>query len=242
MSKNLENIKIAGLEPSSMLEREGYISAIVFLMGCNFKCPFCHNPELIKDEKGEIVFYPISELLKDLYKKKGWVDNVILTGGEPTLYSNLDEFIKEIKKMGFDVGIHTNGTNPDLLKKLIDEKLLSYIAMDIKSSEEKYAETVGLKKININKIKRSIELIKKAKDNSDIVFRTTVVPGLVDMEDIKGIGELLKGAKVASLQQFRPMKCLDKKYEKLEPYNVQHLHKMADMLENYVEEVKREYI
>ncbi|MBD3300087.1 MAG: anaerobic ribonucleoside-triphosphate reductase activating protein [Candidatus Moranbacteria bacterium] len=238
----LDSIKIGGMEPASMLEREGFISAIVFVMGCNFRCPFCHNPDLLKPDEREIVPYPIKELIRDLNKKKDWIDSVIFTGGEPTIYNELPLLIEKLNKMGFSLGLHTNGTNPSMVDYLIEADLIDYLTMDLKNTELKYPETAGVKKINLEKIKDSIDLIKKAPRKIETVFRTTIVPGLITQEDIDAIGGLIKGARAVSLQQFRPMKCLDKKYEKMKPYEVEILHKMADVLEKYVEEVRREFV
>ena len=236
-----ESIKVGGLEPASMLEQPGLISAVVFLMGCNFRCPFCHNPELLSGSK-KVALYPIPELLADIFKKKGWVDSVVFTGGEPTLYRELPDLMKKIKAEGFEIGIHTNGTNPAMLKKLLKENVLSYLAMDIKNSEEKYVRTAGKKKIDFDSIKKSIKEVKNANPEVNTVFRITIVPGLVDTEDIEKIGKLIKGARKISIQQFRSLKCVDKKYEEIKPYEVEALHEMADIMEEYVEEVDREFI
>ncbi len=236
-----KNIKIGGIEPASMLERPGFISAIVFLLGCNFRCPFCHNPELVTTTE-EITLYPTEEVLKMLKAKKGWVDSVIFTGGEPTLHPGLPLLIKEVRKMGFQAGLHTNGTNPAMLKDLLAEDLLSYVAMDVKNRPAKYGETVGIKDFDVEPVKENVRLMLNAKPEVDTIFRTTAVPDLVTEEDIEEIGKWIKGGKKAALQQFRTLKCIDKEYEKKTPYSKETLNRMADTLEKYVDQVEREFI
>ncbi|MBU2025376.1 MAG: anaerobic ribonucleoside-triphosphate reductase activating protein [Patescibacteria group bacterium] len=235
-----ESVKIAGVEPASMLERPGFISSIVFLQGCNFRCPFCHNPELISS-KEKITPFPYKEFLNILNNKKHWVDSVIFTGGEPSLYPELPALIAKIKEMGFETGIHTNGTNPAMLKSLLKNNLIDYVALDVKNTPAKYLKTIGRKTQNLDPIFKSIELTLKAPQNVDTIFRTTIVPGLIEPGDIRKIGQLIKGAKKASLQQFRPIKCFNQEYEKITPYDSQTLNKMADILKNYVKEVEREF-
>ncbi|MBD3245234.1 MAG: anaerobic ribonucleoside-triphosphate reductase activating protein [Candidatus Moranbacteria bacterium] len=237
-----KDLEIAGVEPSSMLERPGYISAIIFLNGCNFRCPFCHNPDLVL-KNPDIKPYPLKEVLKLLKQKKGWVDSVILSGGEPTIYKEIPQFIKKVKDMGFSMGIHTNGTNPEMIKKLTDRNLLSYLAMDLKNDQQDYAKTAGLKKINFFNIQKTLNIIKSLdREKIETIVRITVVPGLIDRENIKKMGGLLKGIKKVSLQQFRPVNCLDKNFEKIKPYDKLELNKMADILEQTVEEVERGFI
>ncbi len=236
-----KNIKVGGLEPASMLERPGLISTIVFLLGCNFRCPFCHNPELVTETKG-VTLYPTEEVLKMLKAKKGWVDSVIFTGGEPTVHPGLPLFIQAVKDMGFQAGLHTNGTDPAMLKELLDKDMLSYVAMDVKNRISKYSETVGVKNFDTKPIKESIQIILEAKPEVDTIFRTTAVPGLVTEEDVEEIGKMVKGGKKIALQQFRTMKCVDKEYEKRIPYDKKTLVKMADILEKYVDKVEREFM
>lgn len=238
----IEGVHIGGFKPASMLERPGLISSIIFTVGCNLKCPFCHNPELISQKKSQVPPYPLSEIMKTLHEKKDWIDSVIFTGGEPTLQPGMEIVMRKVKEDGFQVGLHTNGTNPEMVESLLKDKMLSYLAMDIKNKREKYPETTGTKKIKFEQIEKSIELVKLAGEGVDTVFRTTVVPGYVLEEDIEGIGELIKDAPAASLQQFRPLKCLNAGLENLEPYDVEVLHRMADKLEKYVKKVEREFI
>jgi pyruvate formate lyase activating enzyme len=243
----IKDVLIGGFEPVSMLERPGLISAIVFMAGCNFNCPFCHNPELVFNVGKELTPYPLEEILKQLEIKRDWIDSVIFTGGEPMVHKDLPLLMSYIKERGFQVGVHTNGANPMMLKRLIDDGILSYIAMDIKNHPSKYQQTISvsedkLLKLDFANIQKSIDLIKTAGSHIDTIFRTTVVPGLIEKEDIPPIGELIQGAKKVSLQQFRPRQCLNKDYEKIKPYTKEELNQMADILEKYVEEVERDFI
>jgi len=230
---------VKGLEKLSLVEWSGKMTAIIFTGGCNFACPFCHNPELIKN-LSKIPSFPWEEIEKFLKKKKGWIDTIMITGGEPTLQPDLPKACKIIKKHGYLVGIATNGTNPDMIEKLSKEKLVDRICMDVKNSEEKYEKTVGNMEVNMEKIKKSIENIKRG--GIFYEFRTTVVPGLIEEKDIEKIGKLVKGAELFSIQQFRPIKTLDKKYEKITPYSKERLLKMGKILEKYVNKVNLDFV
>jgi len=193
-------MKIGGLQKLTLVDYPGKIAATVFLIGCNFRCGFCHNPELIDSSKKEVISE--KEFFDFLKERKGLLDGVCITGGEPTIVSDLFNFIKKIKDLGFLVKLDTNGSNPEILKELINS--LDYIAMDVKTSMKKYNKAVG-KEIDLNNINKSIDLIKDS--NIDYEFRTTVIPGLVDKNDIIEIGKWLKGVKKIVLQQFRNKTC-----------------------------------
>jgi pyruvate formate lyase activating enzyme len=242
MSNNFPlQFDVRGLEKFSLVEWPGKIAAIIFTGGCNFRCPFCHNPELVTN-LGKIPIYPWEEIEKFLNGKVGWIDAVMITGGEPTIHAGLPGILKIIKSKEFLTGIATNGSNPEVLRKIIDEGLVNRLCMDIKSSLNKYATACGLNNLadRINDIKKSIEILKNS--NIEYEFKLTVVPGIVDKEDIPGIGELVKGAKKITLQQFRPQKTLDKSYQKRVPYCREEIEGMAKELEKYVEEVNLEFI
>lgn len=220
----------------TMIDYPGTISATVFLIGCNFKCGFCQNPELIDPEK--IKNQPkISQkqFFWFLDSEQGLIDGICITGGEPTINPDLIDFIKKIKAKGFLVKLDTNGSNPKVLEELIKEKLIDFIAMDIKTSLDKYEQAINTK-IDLEKIKQSVDLIKNS--GVDYEFRTTVVPELVNEEDIKKIGEWLKGAKKFVLQQFRNQKVLDKEFEKIKPYSEETLKKFKKNLEKHIEKVE----
>ena len=221
-------MKIGGLQKVSLIDYPGLISAIIFLQGCNFKCSYCHNPELV-DSK---LFQPCikeKEVLDFLNMRRGKLDAVVITGGEPTIHDGLALFIKQIKKMGFAVKLDTNGSQPQVIKNLLDEKLLDFIAMDIKAPLEKYKDIVKTQ-VNPDSIKESIRLILKAKIPYE--FRTTVVASQLEEKDILQIGKMIAGAKHYVLQKFVPVKVLEKKFLKEKSYPDEIFHKIKKHLEN----------
>jgi pyruvate formate lyase activating enzyme len=175
------------------------------------------------------------DILDYLQKNKKWLDGVCITGGEPTLHTDLPEFIEKLKQLGFLIKLDTNGTNPEMLRELIDKKLVDYIAMDIKSSPEKY-EQAAQAKVNMDAIKKSVEMIRAS--NVEYEFRATVVPKFFDAIDAKAVGEWLKGSKKFCLQQFRPEKTLDKNFAKEKKYTHEQLHELADIMQQYFEVVE----
>jgi pyruvate formate lyase activating enzyme len=212
-------MKIGGFLKVTLLDYPELVAATVFTIGCNMRCPFCHNPELISKNNHELILE--NDILDYLSKRKNLLGGVCITGGEPLLQTNLDSFIKKIKDIGLKVKLDTNGTMPELLKKLNPD----YIAMDIKTSLKKY-EILGFTgKENIQSlIKESVSQIINS--GIDHEFRTTVIPELVNIEDIKEIIELIKGAQIYYLDQFRPKNLLDKDWEKIIPYSKDFFEKM----------------
>ena len=234
MFQPMENTKIliGGLQKSSLIDYPEKISAIIFTQGCNFSCPYCHNPELIKGKgKGERE----KEIIEFLHSRIGKLDGVVITGGEPTLHKDLPEFIKQIKEMGFAVKLDTNGTNPEMLQQLINKKLIDYVAMDIKAPIEKYSEVVN-KKINTDNILKSIEILK----NSDIdyEFRTTVVKSQLSIEDFEKIGELIAGCQKYYIQRFLPTKTLEKEFMTESTYTDDEFVNIIQILKKYIQTVE----
>jgi len=224
---------IKGLQKTSMVDYPPYLSCTVFISSCNFKCGFCYNVDLVNDSK-ELKEYSEDEILKFLVGRKNLLDGVCITGGEPTLYPGLKEFIVKIKEIGYKVKLDTNGTNPSILKELI--KLVDYVAMDIKSSKEKYSLAAGCK-VDLDKIQESIDLIKKSK--VDYEFRTTVLPGFFDETDVISIGKWLKGSKKYALQQFAKKETtLDPKFMKIKSYDIKELNEFKEILKPYFDEVE----
>jgi pyruvate formate lyase activating enzyme len=220
---------IKGLQKFTLIDYPGKLACTIFTFGCNFRCPYCQNPELIIDDGQK----PISEawILNFLYQRRGFLDGVCITGGEPTIQPDLLEFIKELKRLGYNVKIDTNGSNPELINQMIQSKLIDFIAMDVKAPLEKYGKVV---KTNIeeNLIKESIRIImEKAPDYE---FRLTVVPTLINEEDLHIIGELVKGAKKMYIQQFRTEKTLDESFKKINPFTKEELLRFRGILKNYV--------
>ena len=214
-------IQIGGLQKLTLIDYPGRLAATVFLTGCNFRCPFCYSSELVLPEK--IKKQPkISEkeLFKFLKERRKLIDAVVLCGGEPVTSKGLAPLIKKIKKMGFLVKLDTNGSSPEILKKLIDEKLVDYVAMDIKGPKERYSEFAGVK-VDIKKIQKSIDILKEGK--VDYEFRSTIVPSIHAKEDVIEMAKWIRGAKKYFLQNFRPEKTIDPAFEKVKPYPEEYL-------------------
>ena len=226
-------MKIGGLQKVSLIDYPGLICATIFLQGCNFKCSYCHNPELVDTR----LFQPCikeNEVLYFLNTRKGKLDAMVVTGGEPTIHDDLESFIKKIKKMGFAVKLDTNGSQPQVIKTLLDEKLLDFIAMDIKAPLEKYKSVVKVP-VNADSIKESIQLILKSKITYE--FRTTIVESQLEEKDILQIEKLISGAKSYALQKFVPAKTLDKKFLKEKSYPDEKFQKIKKHLENKIHSV-----
>jgi pyruvate formate lyase activating enzyme len=227
-------MNIKGFVGTSLLDYPKKISAIIFLAGCDLQCPYCHNPDLIGSAE-HIPDIPLDHVLQELKNRKGFLDGVVISGGEPTIHKKLENLIKPIKKLGYPVKIDTNGNNPDLLKELIENKLVDYIAMDVKSSVNGYNLACGID-VEVSKIKRSIDLIiNKAPDYE---LRTTVVPSLIKERDIINIAEICKGAKIFYINQFRSFITYDEKYEQERPYNKEVLYKFKEILDKTIGKVE----
>ena len=178
---------ISGLQKMTLLDYPGKVACTVFLQGCNFRCPFCHNSDLLgKDGPEEI---PVETLLTFLKKRVGLLDAVCITGGEPTLQKDLPDLIRQIKALGYLVKLDTNGSRPGVLKALVEEKLVDYVAMDIKNSPSRYGETVGLSNIDLTGVTESIRYLLDG--HVDYEFRTTVADELHTPRDMEEMGQWL---------------------------------------------------
>ena len=224
---------IKGFQKLSLIEYPGKIVAIVFVGKCNFRCPFCYNMDLVKNYK-KLPDIPEKEIIDFMSKRRGLLDGIAITGGEPTIQKGLSAFIEKIKDMGFLAMIETNGSNPKILKQLIKRKLVDYIAMDIKAPLENYDKATGVK-VNKKKIQESIDIIRNSE--VDYEFRTTVVPKLFNKKDALAIGKWLKGSKHYYLQQFRPERTLDKSFEKVKAYSPEKLKEFAKIMKPYFESI-----
>ncbi len=225
---------IKGFTKVSMLDYPGKIAAVIFTGGCNFRCGFCHNPELVNNDP-RLTPFEEDYVLGVLEEKKKWIDGVCITGGEPTLEKDMPQLIKKIKDLGLLVKFDTNGTNPVMLKQLIDEKLVDYVAMDIKTSKEKYEQACEVK-VNMDNIEKSIGIIMAS--DVEYEFRTTAVPGIVDKNDIEQISEWIKGAKKYAIQQFIPIKTLNPKYADTHHYHIPVLKEMGEIAKKNIKEVE----
>lgn len=192
---------IGGIQKISFIDYPGKMSCVIFTQGCNFCCPFCHNPSLVDPKQFQ---RPISseEVFEFLYSREKFLDGVVISGGEPTLHKDLQQFVESIKKIGqFAIKLDTNGNKPEVIFDLVNAGLIDFIAMDIKHVWDKYPLACGTYP-DIDAIKRSTEFIKKC--GIDYEFRTTIVPGIHTANDIKMIAEQLQGAKKFVIQQFIP--------------------------------------
>lgn len=224
------SFKLAGLQKTTFIDYPEKIACIVFTQGCNFRCGYCHNPELFENKEPVLSVPAFFEFLN---KRKGKLDGVVITGGEPTLHGkDLIEFIKEVKSLGFLVKLDTNGTHPDVLQELLNENLLDYIAMDIKAPLTKY-KTITQTDIDTKIIKKSIDMIMKS--GVDYEFRTTIVKSQLSVEDLRQIGELIQGAKRYYMQKFLATKILDETLMSEESYTDEEFKNLRTILEEYVD-------
>ncbi len=223
----------------SLVDYPGEIAAVLFTRSCNLRCPFCHNPDLLIKPKILVKPIDIEEVLGFLVQRRGFLDGVVISGGEPTLYDDLAQDIRRIKSLGFLVKLDTNGTNPALLQNLIDQNCLDYVAMDIKAPLDfrKYRAACGkLSRANFFSIRSSVHLLRNA--GIKVEFRTTVVPALHTPEDIAEISEYIAGAEQYTLQQFNPRVTLEPGYANVVPYNKDEMQSIADRCAAYVKEVR----
>lgn len=228
---------IGGLQKLTLIDYPGKLAATVFFTGCNFRCPWCYSPELVLPEKiKEQPKIPERELFSFLKERQGLLEGVVICGGEPTINRGLPKFIKKIKKLEYVVKLDTNGSNPKMLKDLIDKKLIDYVAMDIKAPREKYGRVVG-QKVDVKKIEKSIKILKES--GIDYEFRTTLTPSLLDKEDVIKIAKWIGGSKIKYyLQNFRPEKTLDPKFEKIRPYPDKYLLEIQKAISPFFEVCK----
>ena len=224
-------MKIGGFQKMTVLDYPGKVACTVFTHGCNLRCPFCHNARLVvRDEDliGE------NEILSYLNKRRGILDGVCISGGEPTLQSDLFDFVKKVKDLGMLIKLDTNGTCPDKLQYAIDNGLVDYVAMDIKNCREEYAKTCGLSEMDISKIEKSVEILMQG--GVDYEFRTTVTKELHTPDDFAKIGQWIKGAKRYYIQSF--VDSGDIILEGLNPLDLQGLKALLEAVLPYVPSVE----
>lgn len=223
---------IGGLQKVSLVDYPGHISATLFLQGCNFRCPYCHNPELVNPELFQRPL-PEEEVWAFLRNRVGKLDGVAITGGEPTLHKDLPDIMRRIKGLGLLVKLDTNGSHPDMLEQIIGLRCVDYIAMDLKAPLERYAELTGVR-VDIAAIQKSIRLIMDAPVASE--FRTTVVRSLLTPEEVMAIGRMIQGARRYALQRFVPSKHVEAGFIAAATYAPQELEALCDALQKNVEE------
>jgi len=221
-------MKFSGFQKTSLIDYPKKIASVLFTPGCNLRCPFCHNWRIVVDPKPP--FLHEEAAVKILESRKKYMNAVVVTGGEPTMHKETPKFLRKLKERGFTVKLDTNGFYPQVLEECLP--YVDYVALDVKTSLKKYGllgarDTAGLL--------QTIEILKTGKVAYE--FRTTVVPELVEAEDIICIGELIKGARTHAFQQFVPEDILDKKFESLKPYTPEKIAEFAEKMKEYVESV-----
>lgn len=223
------NSIFCGIEKLSLVDFDGYLSCTLFTGGCNYRCPFCHNSPLIKEQP----LLDMEEIMNYLTSRKKMLDAVVISGGEPTLHKELPNIIKEIKNLGYIIKLDTNGTNPKMLKELIDNKLIDYVAMDIKGSMSNYHIITGVPNPLLDNIKESINILKTSNINYE--FRTTLVKEYHNLETIDEMKELVSGSKKLFLQKFVLRDtCLN---QKLHEIDLETAKSYQSILEEVVEKV-----
>lgn len=220
-------MEIGGLQRVSLNDYPGKICATVFTQGCNFRCAYCHNPELVDpDRYGPVL--PEEEVISFLSKRRGKLDAVTVTGGEPTLQRDLEQFLGELKEMNYLVKVDTNGSNPETLSTLIDKQLVDYIAMDLKGPLKKYGLMTAVK-VDVSRIRRSIQLISTSGIAHE--FRTTVVRSQLGLEDFVSMAKIIKQARLYVLQSFVASKTLDSAFLSEASYTQEEFSTLRDVLE-----------
>lgn len=223
---------IKGFNPHTFIDWEGKVACVIYLPGCNFKCPFCHSSGLVVNPQ-ELTSVPLEHIERFIKEKQGWVDAVVIGGGEPTLTAELPLLLQEFKSLNILIKLDTNGTNPKMLEELIARDLVDYVAMDIKAplEKDKY-EFVVKSPVRIEDIRKSIGVLMET--GIDYEFRTTVVPELLREQDILQISRIISGANLYVLQQFSPKDTLDPALAELKPYSQEKLKKFAQICGEYV--------
>ncbi len=228
-------MEIKGFIQNSLLEWEGRISCVIFLPGCNFRCRYCHAGHLIQPNLLESI--EEQQVLSYIKKQRDWLDGAVITGGEPTLHEyELLDLIREIKTLGLEVMIETNGSNPKWIEKLLKHHRIDAIAMDVKAPLEKeiYGKVIGVD-FDVEIIRRSIAIILN--NGIEHEFRITLLPGIVGVEEVKSIVKELKGAQTIAIQNFQPDNCLDKSMRSLTPFSAEQLDEMAEIAKPFAERV-----
>ena len=223
---------IGGFQHFSLIDFPGKICAIVFTQGCNFRCPYCHNPELVDAKLPAGAAVSDGEVLSFLERRKGKLDAVTVTGGEPLMQPDLEDFLSRVRALGYLIKLDTNGSFPSRLEGIIQSESVDYLAMDIKATPEKYRSVIR-KKIDTSKILESITLIKNS--GLEHEFRTTVVKPFFEKEDFLEIGRLAENCKLYALQRFVPCKTLDEEFLSKETYSDEELDDFKAVMEPFVQ-------
>jgi pyruvate formate lyase activating enzyme len=227
-------MKIVGFNRTSLLDWDGCVAATVYLQGCNLRCGYCHNPQLLP-LTSDLEEIPLAEVLEYVEENKDFIDGVVVTGGEPTIHPDLPSLLKKIRAAGMMTKLDTNGTNPEMLQDLIDAGMLDFVAMDIKAPlDERYAKVTGVE-VDLDKVRRSISMLKKG--DVDYEFRTTIIPFYIQEKEISDIAQEIAGSKKYALHQFRKGHSLDARLSMLDPYPDERVRLMGDIAKKHVRRV-----
>ncbi len=218
-----------GMNKTTLLDYPGHVAATLFTGGCNMRCPFCHNSGLVLAPWSQPGI-PEQEVLAFLQKRRGVLEGVCITGGEPTIQPELEDFIRRVRELGYQVKLDTNGYRPQVLRHLLEEGLLDYVAMDIKASKEHYGRACGLAHVELSLIEQSVELLKSSSVPCE--FRTTVVKGIHTAEEFTGIGQWLQGCKAYYLQNYRDSEQVVRR--EFAGFEREQLEKLRDCVAEYV--------
>jgi pyruvate formate lyase activating enzyme len=229
-------VEIKGIEKFSSRDFPGHISSTVFFGGCTFRCPYCHNADLVLRPE-TLQTTPVEIFLSYLDGRKGWLEAICLSGGEPLLQEDLEDLIRVIRDRGLLVKLDTNGSLPDRLERLLRESLLDWVAMDVKAPLERYRE-VTRSNVEVEAVVRSADLIRHSGVRS--TFRTTVVPGLIGKEDVVKIGEWLRGAESYLIQQFVPHTTIDPAFLERKPYSAAEVEALVEAARPFFKEARLE--
>lgn len=225
---------LKGWVRTSLIDYPGHIATVLFTGGCNFRCPMCHNADLVS-RPAELPTLPEEAVWAFLSRRAGLVDGVVLTGGEPTLQPDLLPFLRRVRERGLEVKLDTNGYRPDVLAALLEAGVVDYVALDVKAPPRKYPLLAGLADLDLGRLERSVQLLRGG--DLPYEFRTTVVAGLLVEEDVERIARWIAGAERYVLQQFRPAGTLDPALEAASPYPLERLRRMAQRARRWVGQV-----
>lgn len=228
-------MQVTGIQKLTLLDYPGTVACTVFTAGCNFRCPFCHNAMLVLPEQIEPNYLTDDEVFDFLRKRRGVLDGVAVTGGEPLLHRDMPEFLSRIKELGYKIKLDTNGSNPALLREIVGAGLVDRVAMDIKNAPESYAETIGFEHFDIAPVEQSKSFLLEG--SVDYEFRTTVVRGIHTKESLIGAAKWISGAKEYYLQQFKDSGSLVMG-EGLSAYDEKQMHELAEAVREYVPTVE----
>ncbi len=226
---------IKGLIETSLIDWPGRLATVMFLPGCNLRCGYCHAKELVENGGEALDSIPLQQVTDFVSGMTGWVDGVVISGGEPTLHPDLAALAARIKSLGFAVKLDTNGTRPKVLERLVADGLIDAVAMDVKAPLDERYDKLTRVPCDTKDIAESIGIIMAS--GLEYEFRTTVAPSLMTVSDIGEIAQAIRGAKVYSLQPFRPHACLDEAMEHLPPCPVSILEDGARLARGFVERV-----